>query len=534
MKLKRNTLPLLFAACATAFALSSCEDDDIQIDPSTGNQQGTVDQGESDSKAILYSEYSSANGIVMFNIGDPTDETLKPEDTGRTDQVKIVLPKVLDEDVIIRVGMADKEHTYNYVSEYSKNGLGYKLNLSYNNDNILIDGNNEKIITIQAGQTESETFPIEFIRDGLISNVSYLFPIELTNASTGEVYSRTDYFVTPISYSGIIGKRPAIFIGYIDTEYVSPLIADKFTYELATDDFNTGEHNIIYRGPLLDILNIRTASIKTDASGMPKISMTSDLEYILKNRAKYIRPLQKGGLKVCLCIRGGDMGLGFSNMTGPQIANFVDNAKVIIDIYGLDGINLWDTNTGYDKEGAAPTSGEAFAKLIKAMKEAMPDKLLTLVDTRETTEALCDPQAGISVGDYLDYAWSDLEEYTLPYGDDSNARPLSGVNENKYGSLFIRDICKMSEDDQMKLQTHPVIGEYLMMMRFTPMSGTDVFVLHDIPYRDYGTEGAWSQTTTIWEQTKYINPEDFSSFTMGQVITPAYMNQIYHSFKKDW
>ena len=41
----------------------------------------------------------------------------------------------------------------------------------------------------------------------------------------------------------------------------------------------------------------------------------------------------------------------------------------------------------------------------------MPGKLLTLVDTRETTEALCDEQAGISVGNYLDYAWSSLEDF---------------------------------------------------------------------------------------------------------------------------
>lgn len=42
------------------------------------------------------------------------------------------------------------------------------------------------------------------------------------------------------------------------------------------------------------------------------------------------------------------------------------------------------------------------------MREAMPDKLLTLADYEEPTEYFGDTEAtgGIEVGQYLDYAWS--------------------------------------------------------------------------------------------------------------------------------
>ena len=50
----------------------------------------------------------------------------------------------------------------------------------------------------------------------------------------------------------------------------------------------------------------------------------------------------------------------------------------------------------------------SYPKLIKAMREAMPDKLLTLADYEEPTEYFGDTEAtgGIEVGQYLDYAWS--------------------------------------------------------------------------------------------------------------------------------
>ena len=100
--------------------------------------------------------------------------------------------------------------------------------------------------------------------------------------------------------------------------------------------------------------------------------------------------MQENGLKVCLAIMGGGTGLGFANLTDAQISDFAAQVQTAVSLYDLDGINLWDKGAGYGKEGMAPINDTSYAKLIKALKNAMPGKLLTLVDTRETTEALCD------------------------------------------------------------------------------------------------------------------------------------------------
>lgn len=143
--------------------------------------------------------------------------------------------------------------------------------------------------------------------------------------------------------------------------------------------------------------------------------------------------MQEKGLKVCLAIMGGGTGLGFANLTDVQISDFVAQVQTAVSLYDLDGVNLWDKEAGYGKEGMAPVNNTSYAKLIKALKSAMPDKLLTLVDTRETTEVLCEEQAGIRVGDYLDYAWSSLGDILAPYEPDATIRPLAGVPEKSMG-----------------------------------------------------------------------------------------------------
>lgn len=532
--MRHKIIPLILAAFAS-IALPACEDDTTIINPDPGHPS-TAPDASATSKAILSSAYCPDTDIVLFNIGNPENENLAPDDLGRSDQLTLILPAPLDHDLTLRVGMEpnyannvqinggsiawgtcnkfQKEHYYRTVFSDEKNqGL---IN------HFSINGDSEAIITIKAGQTQSNPLQVDFTRSDLRWGLSYLFPIQATDIATGELYAETFYVVTPIDENpSIIGQRPAVFVAYIDTEVMNPLITDKFIYELATDDFNTGDHNIIYYGPYFEILNLRTSTIK-EVAGMPTISLTADLEYVLKNRNKYLAPMQKNGLKICLSIKGGNTGLGFSNMTDEQISKFVSRAKVLVDMYSLDGINIWDENAGYDIDGAAEVNPESYAKLIKALKTAMPGKLLTLVDTRETTEALCDPVAGISVGDYLDYAWSSLETFLLPYEPGSSTRPLANLSEKKYGSLFMRDPMLIPEEILMGWDEDPVFSQYMMGLNQTPLTGTDVFVVYDIPFMDYGKEGVWA-FGLLWEPVKYPTPEDFSTFTMGQLDYPYYM-----------
>lgn len=158
-----------------------------------------------------------------------------------------------------------------------------------------------------------------------------------------------------------------------------------------------------------NIVNLRTVQIGHDAqTGRAMLMLNSDIRYVLEHADKYIRPLQDKGRKVCLSLEGNGSGLGFCNLTDSQIADFTAQVKTVIAQYELDGINFFDRNTGYGLEGMPAMNTTSYPKLIKAMREAMPDKLLTLADYEKPTEYFWDTAAtgGIEVGRYLDYAWS--------------------------------------------------------------------------------------------------------------------------------
>lgn len=81
-----------------------------------------------------------------------------------------------------------------------------------------------------------------------------------------------------------------------------------------------------------------------------------------------------------------------------------------------------------------------------------------MVDTRETTQSLCEEQAGIRGGDYLDYAWSSLTDFLNPYAADAELKPILGIPMEKYASVFIPEMMELPEDEMME------VDEKLMML----------------------------------------------------------------------
>ncbi|MEG2062006.1 MAG: glycosyl hydrolase family 18, partial [Alistipes sp.] len=110
-------------------------------------------------------------------------------------------------------------------------------------------------------------------------------------------------------------------------------------------------------------------------------------------------------------------GLGFCNMNDAQIADFVTQVKIVVNKYNLDGINLWDRNSGYGKEGMAAVNTTSYPKLIVALRAALGnERLLTVTDHEAPTESFWDTAAtgGIEVGQYIDYAWSGYNDENEP------------------------------------------------------------------------------------------------------------------------
>lgn len=200
-----------------------------------------------------------------------------------------------------------------------------------------------------------------------------------------------------------------------------------------------------------NIVNLRTVTVKyDDSSGRAMLNLGSDMTYVLGHASKYIWPLQEEGRKVCISLEGGGTGLGFCNMTDEQIADFVAQVKAVVETYNLDGINLWDRNAGYGKEGMPETNTTSYPKLIKAMRDALgTDKLLTLTVYEEPTATFWDMEAtgGIAVGEYLDYAWSGYNDNTdyvqlldpwhpeESYVSAYTQKPIAKLSPSKFGCI---------------------------------------------------------------------------------------------------
>ena len=319
-------------------------------------------------------------------------------------------------------------------------------------------------ISIAAGERISEKIKVTFKADGLEAG-KYLAPIVVSSDDVamsdegGILYYVVkvrkpevgDYELDPVNTT----------VFYVNTSEYSPLLAD--VWVVAKEDVMNPAAPNVWERTYGNIVNLRVVQIGYDeVTGRSMLVLNSDIRYVLEHADLHIRPLQDKGRKVCLSIEGGNTGLGFCNLTDAQIADFVAQVKACLETYDLDGVNLFDRNAGYGEvEGMPAMNTTSYPKLIKALREAMPDKLLTLSDYEEPTEYFWDTEAtgGIEVGKYLDYAWSGYmsedEDIQIldPWGridqsegemngmmfpvNNHSRKPIAGLDQFKYGAFAV-------------------------------------------------------------------------------------------------
>lgn len=319
----------------------------------------------------------------------------------------------------------------------------------------LLDGS---VVSLPAGKQRSDIKRIQFMAENL-SPGEYYLPLTVVDEEDREADQTINFLISVRErqlgeYQLNTNQIFAVF--YINTGMYQPLLVDEYlmsklnanTWEYAWDEREDGMRTIG------NIINLNTVTLDYDAgSGRALLNLGNDMRYVLDHIDKYIRPLQDKGRKVCICLEGGGSGLGFCNLTDTQIEDFVAQVKAVITAYELDGVNFWDRNAGYGKEGMPAMNTTSYPKLIKAMREALGnDKLVTLTDFEEPIEYFWDTAAtgGIEVGQYLDYAWSGYlnnekeiqivdpwhqgEQYV---STDYPRKPIAGLDPSKYGCVNI-------------------------------------------------------------------------------------------------
>ncbi len=309
---------------------------------------------------------------------------------------------------------------------------------------------------------------VKFLASGLNPG-QYVLPLTVAEEGTPDDNKTLYYNITvrqpQLGDTELYKGDDLFFVFYINTDQYQPLLVDEYFISCG---INPSADYYWYR-TVGNIVNLRTVRLDHQAeSGRAILSLGDDMTYVLGQAVKYIRPLQDKGRKVCISIEGAGSGLGFCNLTDAQIADFTAQVKTVIDTYQLDGVNLWDRNSGYGKEGMPAMNTTSYPKLIKSLREALgAERLLTLTVYEQPTESFHDVDAcgGIAVGDYIDYAWSgynDPEELEnllldpyhpeLDYVSTHTQGPIANLPKERFGCINFPTRSSSSEDPEYLIE----------------------------------------------------------------------------------
>lgn len=344
---------------------------------------------------------------------------------------------------------------------------------------------NSGTLTIAAGKQASAPIKATISIEGLEVGTLYLLALSIEKAAANveaqaerqALYYRIyiekiattiepDFEVTE-DIPEILPNLTSVF--YVNTETYQPYIANAFGINATPP---RPQPRKMYS--LGNIINLKRATINYEATSQRvTIELGTDLAYVLEHSNKYLRPIQVHNRKICICIENGGQGIGFCNMNATQITDFVRQVKAVVERYDLDGINLWDEDGKYGKAGMPEMNTTSYPMLIKKLHEALPGKLLTLVDKGNATEYFHDANkcGGIEVGSYIDYAWHgyvspkeilqvinpNLEGSPQTYSKYTR-KPIAGLNEENYGSVNVP--CYNDHDGEIRDPSSEIIAKW--------------------------------------------------------------------------
>lgn len=428
-----------------------------------------------------------------------------------------------------------------------------------------IDIADNGLFSVPAGARESEKIRVTFKADGLVAG-RYLAPISISSDdvtlsdNSGMLYYVVKVRGPEVGEYELDTENTTVF--YVNTSDYSPLLAD--VWVVAKEDAMDVNVPTLWERTFGNIVNLRIVQIGYDeATGRAKLFLNSDIRYVLEHADRHIRPLQDKGRKVCLCLEGNGSGLGFCNLSDEQIADFVAQVKACLELYDLDGVNFFDRNAGYGEvEGMPDMNTTSYPKLIKAMREAMPDKLLTLADYEEPTEYFWDTEAtgGIEVGKYLDYAWSGYmsegedvqildpwgvvdqsmgEEMGMMFPINNHPRkPIAGLQQSQYGAFAVPFY-----DVNNPANTEAIGFMNLYIWRLCEWSANNILMFGDLITNLQGVyEGQWNQIVSMALSVFYPDGMDgvylygvyIAHSPNANVENPIATGLYYGDYAKDW
>ncbi len=188
-------------------------------------------------------------------------------------------------------------------------------------------------VAIAKGVDKSDEVEVKFkTTDNLKSDVTYVIPVStrinsgkaklpITGATYLLIFRKELNAVTACSKASGIKV-----ISCMEINYTNPLNNLCFTLK------ESGK-------PLIDIVILFSANINYDETTRKVyVNNNSNLQHLLDNREKYIKPLQDRGMKVLLGLLGNHDRSGVANLSNATARAFAHEIKSVCDTYKLDGV----------------------------------------------------------------------------------------------------------------------------------------------------------------------------------------------------
>ena len=506
-----------------SLCVSSCEEEAAVINPDVSHDKPTeVVIGDS---PRLCSELQTDNQQVFLIVTDKENEVV-------TDQVSVVLKEAATGTKNLTV-VVDKDFDVE------------TFQLAYTNSNYtLLPDNayelgNGGSLTIAAGAMQSGKMTL-ILKGWMLpvpsnSNLGasqYLLPLKIKEDGK---YQTLLYRInwTNGKHRLTSSRKGYTCIGYVDTEKMSPLVSSVYWLEDASWEMSKASQ-------LFDVVNLLRATVGTGG----ELKLNADISHVLKNADKYIRPLKLMGMKVCLTVKNSST-IGFCHLTDSEIENFVAQVRNAVELYELDGIDLWDDSDEYGIDGIKNTS--TYPKLIKALREALSkETMLTVADKGEATALFFDKEkcGGIEVGKYIDYAYTGyINQYSLPFWTEfeipeaewmiCGRKPFAGLEKSDF-VCFTRDFTKFYLDyysadmNFMSFVMDMGTGDVPGMSVFNESKG---YIAYDIPDNVRGMEiltiGVTTDMQMMIDPSVQISVHPHEAGAVGNDVDNTY-------FRKDW
>lgn len=430
MDYRSRFIRILFISALYAFLLS-CSKVDIIVDDECGSQPDSIQMSEvivnvRNFKSIEDNVYVSMSQNSIYTEEQIWVSTSKPTEN--------------EETIMFNVD-------YSSIEGFStKAGIAYKALPSG-----FFKFDNNGVVTVPALSPDPVPLKITIYETNPLgahlAPGRYLLPVSVQSI-INKPSTKTLYFDILVRehFNGVAdlySGEDAFIVFYLNTSVYDPrLVTDYYFYKQDIMHFET---NLWYNA-VGNILNLKTVTLSHNVnSNMPKLTLSSDIRYVLDHYDEYLRPIKETNRKICLCIENEDPNLGFCNLSEPQIAELVRQIKMVLEVYRLDGINLWDKCVNYET-----INTKSYPSFIRALRESLgSDYLITLTDYGSPTEYFWDLEAtgGIEVGTYIDYAWSGYnkreEGYQIvdPYHigaamvSTHQRKPILGLDKTKYGCV---------------------------------------------------------------------------------------------------